>query len=103
MSRTAKDGGDDEIVAPNRRAAASTCTRGVHCMRQVALAAISCFLLLTVPTTAQTTAPTTPAPAPGTPPAPAVGAAVADWWWIIAIVLLAAVAIWYFMRMRARP
>jgi hypothetical protein len=28
--------------------------------------------------------------------------ALADWWWVIAIVLLAAVAI-YFMRVRSRP
>jgi len=44
-----------------------------------------------------------PAFAQTTPPAPAEGVAVADWSWIIGLVLVAAAAIWFFVRRRGRP
>jgi uncharacterized protein HemX len=42
----------------------------------------------------------TPAPAPGAPGAPAGG--LADYWWVILLVLIAAGAAWYFMKGRNR-
>jgi LPXTG-motif cell wall-anchored protein len=51
---------------------------------------------------AQTTAPTAPAPtAPGPGATPATGS-IADWWWVILIVLVAIAAIWYFTKGRNR-
>ncbi len=45
---------------------------------------------------AQTTDPATPA----APVAPVADGGVGDWWWLILVVALIAVAIWYFMRKR---
>jgi hypothetical protein len=44
-----------------------------------------------------TTSPTTPTPAPGAGTPAAGTGGIADYWWIIVLVIIAAVAIWYFM------
>jgi hypothetical protein len=47
----------------------------------------------------------TPAPAPGAPPAGDVGATgggIMDYWWVILLVVIFAVAVWYFSRGRNR-
>jgi LPXTG-motif cell wall-anchored protein len=46
---------------------------------------------------AQTTT-QTPSPAPD-----AATGGIADYWWIIVVVMLVALAIWYFTRGRTRP
>ena len=66
------------------------------------LTALTTFMVLAVSSAwAQT-----PAPAPGaTPPAGDAGATgdgFADYWWIILLVVIIAVAIWYFARGRNR-
>jgi LPXTG-motif cell wall-anchored protein len=43
----------------------------------------------------------TTSPAPGTPAAPTGG--IGDYWWLIIVLVLVAVAIWYFMRGRTGP
>jgi uncharacterized protein HemX len=47
----------------------------------------------------------TPPAAPGSPPAgdaAAAGSGLADYWWIIVLAIIAAIAIWYFTRSRSR-
>jgi hypothetical protein len=58
-------------------------------------AAAALMLAVTDPALAQTTAPT-PAPAP------AAAAGVADYWWVLLIIIIAGVAGWYFMRGRGQ-
>ena len=65
-------------------------------MHQGQFAALVGFIFLTVaPALAQTPAPTTPAPAPT--------GSMADYWWMILLIIAVAGAIWYFMRGRGRP
>lgn len=70
------------------------------------LTAVVTLLVLSAPMAwATTTAPTTPAPGTGSPPAGAPVATdggIGDYWWIILVVLIAAVAIWYFTRRNKR-
>ena len=54
-------------------------------------------LLLSASTALAQTTPATPAPAPD-----AATGGIADYWWIIVVVVLVALAIWYFTRGRAR-
>jgi hypothetical protein len=47
----------------------------------------------------------TPPATPGSPPAgdaAATGGGLADYWWIIVLGIIAAIAIWYFTRSRSR-
>jgi LPXTG-motif cell wall-anchored protein len=61
------------------------------------LVGLTAFVLTASTALAQTT-PTTPSPAPDV----ATGG-IADYWWIIVVVVLVALAIWYFTRGRTRP
>jgi hypothetical protein len=56
---------------------------------------------LTTLTLAASAALATTSPAPGTPAAPTGG--IRDYWWLIIVLVLVAVAIWYFMRSRTGP
>lgn len=61
------------------------------------LATLATFMVLAVSSAwAQTPAPTTPAP--GAPAGDAAGGGWADYWWVILLVVIVAIAIWYFMR-----
>jgi LPXTG-motif cell wall-anchored protein len=51
-------------------------------------------LMLAAPSLATTT------PAPGSP---AATGGIGDYWWLIVVLVLVAVAIWYFMRARTGP
>jgi LPXTG-motif cell wall-anchored protein len=63
------------------------------------LATLSTLVMLVASSAwAQTTA---PAPG-GSTGAPATGSGIGDYWWLILIVVIAAIALWYFMR-RNRP
>jgi uncharacterized protein HemX len=71
------------------------------------LTSLIAFIFLAVSSAwAQTPAPTTPAPGatPGGAPAGDAAAAggIGDYWWLIVLVIIAAVAIWYFTRSRSR-
>jgi hypothetical protein len=72
------------------------------------LTALICFTFLSISSAwAQTPAPSTPAPGamPGSPPAgdaAATGSSIADYRWIILLVIIVAAAIWYFSRNRGR-
>lgn len=57
------------------------------------LAGLCNILLATSAALATTTAPTEPAPG-------ATPGDIADYWWVIIVLILVAVAIWYFMRGR---
>jgi hypothetical protein len=63
------------------------------------LAALATFVFLTASSAwAQTTAPGgTGAPAGGT----GTGGGIGDYWWVILLILVVAVAIWYFTRNRS--
>jgi uncharacterized protein HemX len=72
------------------------------------LTSLIAFIFLAVSSAwAQTPAPTTPAPGatPGSPPAgdaAATGGGIGDYWWLIVLAIIVAVAIWYFTRSRSR-
>ena len=57
------------------------------------LAGISGYLRAASSALATTTAPTSPAPG-------ATSGGIADYWWLIIVLVLVAVAVWYFMRGR---
>ena len=54
-------------------------------------------LVLTASTALAQTTPTTPAPAPE-----AATGGIGDYWWLIVVVVLVALAIWYFTRKRTQ-
>jgi LPXTG-motif cell wall-anchored protein len=60
------------------------------------LVGLTAFLLTTSTALAQTTA-QTPSPAPD-----AATGGIGDYWWLIVVAVLAALAIWYFTRGRTR-
>ena len=61
------------------------------------LVGLTAFVLTASTALAQTTA-QTPSPAPD-----AATGGIADYWWLIVVVVLVALAIWYYTRGRTRP
>ena len=71
-------------------------------MIKTKLTSLGLSVLTALPALAQTT------PAPTTPGTAASGAAssatgIGNYWWLILVAIVAAAAIWYFMRGRSKP